>query len=131
MVLLVIMAVTGLMWRGFIRIYSKAQVSLRETLQKSDEPASSSLAGLLKTAELDSVTISADSPAAGRLIRELRLRTETGATIVGIERAGVTSVNPGPDDELVTGDQVLLLGQRGQLDRARSVLTRGELESTP
>jgi CPA2 family monovalent cation:H+ antiporter-2 len=105
-------------------------VSLRETLQKSDEPASSSLAGLLKTAELDSVTISADSPAAGRLIRELRLRTETGATIVGIERAGVTSVNPGPDDELVTGDQVLLLGQRGQLDRARSVLTRGGLEST-
>jgi CPA2 family monovalent cation:H+ antiporter-2 len=70
------------------------------------------------------VTIPADSAANGRLIRELQLRTETGASIVGIERAGATMVNPGPDEELLGGDKVLLLGQRGQLETARSLLAQ-------
>ena len=71
-----------------------------------------------------SVSISPDSPAHGRLIRELQLRTETGASIVGIDRAGVTTVNPGPDEELMAGDQVLLLGQPSQLEKARSFLSQ-------
>jgi CPA2 family monovalent cation:H+ antiporter-2 len=121
----IIAAITALMWRSFVKIYSKAQISIRETLAqptvivpKSDSP----LTGLLERGELASVAITPGSPANKRLIRELALRTETGASIVGIERAGVTTVNPGPDEELMAGDQLLLLGQRSQLERARSFL---------
>ncbi len=31
-----------------------------------------------------------------RVIRELALRTATGASVVGIERAGITIINTGP-----------------------------------
>ena len=125
--LLIVAGITALLWRSFVRVYSKAQVSLRETLEAppaaAGEKLPAPLAGLLEKAELDSVTIPPASPANGRLIRELALRTETGASIVGIERAGVTSVNPGPDEELLAGDKVLLIGQPIQLERARQFLT--------
>ena len=127
--------ITALLWRSFIRIYSKAQVSLRETLEALPTPReddrSSPLAGLLAKSELASVAIAPQSPACGRLIRELALRTETGASIVGIERGGVTTVNPGPDDELLEGDKILLLGQRNQLDKARSFFAAGGLKANP
>jgi CPA2 family monovalent cation:H+ antiporter-2 len=60
--------------------------------------------------------------AAGQLIREVQLRTRTGASIVGLERNGVAMINPGPDEELQAGDQVLLLGNAAQLAAARAVL---------
>jgi CPA2 family monovalent cation:H+ antiporter-2 len=74
---------------------------------------------LLKEAEIEGVTITANSPAKGKLIRELALRTRTGASIVAIERAGGNIINPGPDEEIQVDDQLLLLGRREQLEAAR------------
>ena len=83
------------------------------------------LPGLLREADLETIQIAADSPAVGKLIRELELRTRTGTSIVGIERSqGQRIINPGPDEELQSGDQVLLLGTRTQLDSARSALSK-------
>jgi CPA2 family monovalent cation:H+ antiporter-2 len=124
-VLLIIVAfITWLLWRSFIRVYSKAQVALKETFaqQAAPRPAheAAALPSLLREADLETVSIAADSPAVGRLIRELELRTRTGASIVGIERGGANIINPGPDEELQAGDQVLLLGTRDQLNAARA-----------
>ena len=128
-VLLVIVAlITWLLWRSFIKIYSKAQVALQETFAQPPAPrphdAPAALPSLLREADLETVTLAADSPAAGKLIRELELRTRTGASIVGIERNGANIINPGPDEELQSGDQVLLLGTRAQLDAAKEVLSK-------
>jgi CPA2 family monovalent cation:H+ antiporter-2 len=79
---------------------------------------------MLREANLTAVNIPPDSPAAGKLIRELQLRTRTGASIVGIERNGASIINPGPDEELQPGDQVLLLGNPSQLDAARTALRK-------
>jgi monovalent cation:H+ antiporter-2, CPA2 family len=121
--LLIVAAITTLTWRSLIRVYSKAQFALQETLAQPPLPRpqdpSAPLAGLLKQAQIEPVAISANSPARGKLIRELLLRTETGASIVAIERAGANIVNPGPDEELQKNDQVLLLGTRQQLEAAR------------
>ncbi len=126
-VLLVVVAlVAWWLWRSFVRIYSKAQFALQETLaQKPPRPreAPSELHSLLREADLQTVLITGDAPAAGKLIRELELRTRTGASIVGIERAGASVINPGPDEELQAGDQVLLLGTPDQLIAAKTVLT--------
>jgi CPA2 family monovalent cation:H+ antiporter-2 len=62
------------------------------------------LPSLLREVDLETVTISADSPVAGKLIRELQLRTQTGASIVGIERNDAKIINPGLDEELQFGD---------------------------
>lgn len=127
LVLLVIVGlITWLLWRSFIKVYAKAQTALQETFTQQPVPpaaqAPAALRSLLREANLETVSLAADSPAAGKLIRELELRTRTGASIVGIERSGANIINPGPDEELQFGDQVLLLGRREQLEAARRQL---------
>ena len=50
---------------------------------------------MLRDAVLETIPLAAESTAAGKLIRELPLRTRTGASIVGIERNGVERDQPG------------------------------------
>jgi CPA2 family monovalent cation:H+ antiporter-2 len=80
------------------------------------------LKSFLREAELQTFAIKPASPACGRLIRELELRTKTGASIVAIERNGVSLINPGPDEELQVNDQVLVLGNETHLKKARAWL---------
>jgi len=126
-VLLVLLVIVGLiawlLWRSFIKVYSKAQVALQETFAQPADPrpgtAQITKPSLLRDADLETVVLTDSSPAVGKLIRELELRTRTGASIVAIERNGVNTVNPGPDEELQANDQVLLLGSPTQLEKAR------------
>ena len=126
--LVLVVIISWLLRRSFVRVYSKAQVALEETFSQAPparpETATSRLPSLLREANLERVAIARDSAAAGKLIRELQLRAETGASIVGIERTGSNIINPGPDEELQHGDQVLLLGTRAELDSAKSALSK-------
>ena len=95
--------------------------SLRDTLSQPPPPRhehAPELPSLLRDAKLEQIAITKSSPAAGKLIGELGLRTATGASIVGIERGGENIVNPGPDEELRAADRILLIGTRTQLDAA-------------
>ena len=127
-VLLVLLVVVGLLawllWRFFIRIYSKAQFALQSTFTEPPAPPKKPKPkpSLLHEANLETVTIAKDSPVVGKLIRELQLRTQTGASVVGIERDGTNLLNPGPDEELLAEDQVLLLGNRDQLEAGKAML---------
>jgi CPA2 family monovalent cation:H+ antiporter-2 len=129
LVLLVIVAgMTWVLWRSFIKIYSRAQVALEQTFAQPpparphDAPAA--LQALLREADLETVIIARDSPPAGKLIHELELRTRTGASIVGIERGGAKIINPSADEELQAGDQALRLGTRNQLAAAKAILSK-------
>ncbi|HEX5218633.1 MAG TPA: cation:proton antiporter [Verrucomicrobiae bacterium] len=130
-VLLVLLVIVGLiawlLWRSFIKVYSKAQVALQETFAQPADPPPTDTShiakpSLLRDADLETVVLTPNSPAIGKLIRELELRTRTGASIVAIERGGTNTVNPGPDEELQANDQVLLLGSPSQLEKARKHL---------
>ena len=123
--LLTIAAVIAwLLWRSFIKLYSKAQIALQETFAQPAPPPESTpaLPPMLREANLETMKVPAASNAAGKFIRELALRTRTGASIVGLQRDGARIINPGPDEELYAGDEILLLGTRAQLDAAKSVL---------
>ena len=76
------------------------------------------LPAVLQGAEMITVEVNGASPARGKLLRELQLRSTTGASAVGIERAAGPIVNPGPDEELREGDCVLLLGRRPHQETA-------------
>jgi monovalent cation:H+ antiporter-2, CPA2 family len=120
----IVAMITMLMWRSFVRVYSKAQVSLRDTLHQLPPPKPSPvLSGLLEKAELETIIIASDSAVHGRMIRDLQLRSQTGATIVGLERAGNTVVAPGAEERILAGDHLLLLGQRSDLEKARVLLS--------
>ncbi|MEY2407848.1 MAG: monovalent cation:H+ antiporter-2, family [Verrucomicrobiota bacterium] len=124
--LIVVGLIAWLLWRWFIRVYSKAQIALQETLAQPPPPrvppAPASLPTMLRDADLETVTLERGSVGVGKLIRELQLRTRTGASIVGIERDGASLINPSPDEELQEGDQVVILGSRSQLDAAKAAL---------
>ena len=128
LLLIIIAGITFLFWRHFIRIYSKAQISLQETLNPTREQEPEEHLGpiptLLKTAMLETVAIVPGSRATGKLIRELELRSQTGASVVAIDRAGLNLINPGPDDDIQAGDQVVLLGGPDQLEKARKLLAQ-------
>lgn len=130
-VLLILLLFTGIisyvLRRSFIKAYAKAQIALIETFAQPPPPrpgaAPKALQSLFHEADLEVFAIVAGSPAAGKLISELALRTRTGASIVGIERNGANLINPSADEELQAGDQLLLIGNRAQLQAARECLT--------
>jgi CPA2 family monovalent cation:H+ antiporter-2 len=129
-VLVVMLAIAGvlawLMWRSFSRVYTSAQASLIDTFAQAahaapaQEPRSES--SLLAEADLEPVTIEPGSMAVGKMIRETGLRTRTGASVVALERPGLRLINPGPDEEIHAGDQLLLLGTKQQLQAGQALL---------
>ena len=128
-VLIVVATILG--WSQLVRVYAKAQIAIRETLttdypRDADIPPPAPLPPMLRDAILETIAVAPASAAAGKLIRELALRTQTGASIVGIERDGSAVINPGPDEELLVGDRVLLLGTQQQLAAARATLEAGQ-----
>lgn len=128
-VLMVLLAALGLvawLWsRSFNRVYTSAQAALIETFQDHAKEPRETLAeapSLLAEANLETVQIPPGGAVAGRLIRELALRTSTGASIVALERSGQRQFNPSPDEEIQAGDTLLLLGDAGQLVAAKELL---------
>ncbi|ALG68950.1 cation:proton antiporter [Beggiatoa leptomitoformis] len=116
------------MWKRFNMLYSKLHLTIRESLSdhhKQNIPAPKTL---LQTAQLTCVTLTQASPVVKHLIREVALRSRTGASIVGIGRGEKHLINPEPDEELQVGDTVLLLGTTAHLAVAKQIL---EGEQTP
>ena len=125
---LLITVISGVvLYRSAVKIYARAQTALRDTFAQPADPPSlqeaTSLPPLLREARLETVEVPPDTGAAGKMIAELKLRTQTGASVVGIERQGTSIVNPGPDEELESGDQILLIGSEDQLKAAKELLT--------
>lgn len=73
-------------------------------------------------AEVDSCLVPKDSPAVGRSIEDLRLRPNTGATILALRRGGRDLINPDPDAKIDAGDVLVLFGDRSQVDRAIALI---------
>ncbi len=126
-VLVVVLAIlAAVLWRRAIRVYSKAQVALEETFAQPPQPSPEPVRGVpaaLRDADLASVVVTDAPHLARKLIRELGLRTRTGASIVAIERGGQPMLNPGPDEELLPGDTLVVLGTPSQLAEATAFLS--------
>ncbi len=128
--LLLIVAAAALFFRRIlVRIYSRAEIALHETLVELPRlraQAPKPMPELLREAELETMEIPAGCAVVGRKLREIPLRQQTGASIVAIERAGQRLINPGPDEILCAADRVLLLGQAEQLPSACDLLAATE-----
>ena len=128
--LLVIVTVAVMLFRStLVRVYSRAQIALNETLLElpalQDEAEKPAPPPMIDHAELVTIEIPPGAAVINRKLREIPLRAQAGASIVAIERAGRRLVNPGPDEVLLRGDHVLLLGQIEQLPGARELLLDG------
>lgn len=72
-----------------------------------------------------SCTIPAGSPAAGRSIGELSIRTATGATVMAVRRGRRSRSNPGPGERLAAGDVVSFIGTAAERQRCHELLDPG------
>ena len=62
------------------------------------------------------------SPWNGTTVADSRLRSDTGVLILGIIRENRTLNNPGPDEQIVSGDRLVLSGTKEQLRKAIQTL---------
>ncbi len=75
----------------------------------------SQLQGVSNLLELNWVKLTAHSPLVGRTIRELRIRSQTGASVVSVMREGRLQPNPEVDFQFTEGDFVAVMGNFEQL----------------
>jgi CPA2 family monovalent cation:H+ antiporter-2 len=131
LLLLLIVTVAAMVFRStLVRIYSRAQIAINDTLLHLPSLSAGqvkTLPELLDAAELETIEIPPAAAVVQRRLRDIPLRSQSGASIVAIERAGQRLINPGPDEVLCGGDRVLLLGGAGQLPVARRLLVNGEI----
>ncbi len=70
--------------------------------------------------DLTWIALPTESPLVGRTIPELRIRTLTGATVVGVIRHETLFPNPELDYRFAPDDLVAVIGHRGQLEAFRT-----------
>lgn len=117
--LLVVILVLAIGWQRLLKLYSRAQITLRENFARDlPEPTPNSFSatvGALLDMDMFVVTVAATGPLAGVPLRDTQLRSRFGVTVVNVERAGKLIPNPEPSLRLETGDRLLLLGSDEQL----------------
>jgi K+:H+ antiporter len=126
--LLVLAGATVFAWRPVAALYERASLAFRDSIDAGAVPFGGlppPLHDLPGETDLEKVSIGPTAPAVGRRIRELEIRSRTGASVVAIERGGQRLVNPSPDEELQAGDDVFLLGDASQRRGARDLLAPG------
>jgi CPA2 family monovalent cation:H+ antiporter-2 len=71
------------------------------------------------------------SPAVGKSLRELDLRSRSGATVVVVVREGKSFTDASPDFTLAAGDMLVLVGSHKALDDAGEILSPARGEPQP
>ncbi len=72
----------------------------------------------LKDIETETYLIKESSKVDGHTLKELHLRAETGVTIIAVQRGDEVYQNPPPDFVLKSGDVILLIGKRKDINKA-------------
>ena len=87
------------------------------------------IAAALSAASTETLFVEPGSPAVGKTIGGLNLRSRTGATVIAVVHEGRTEINPGPERQLHAEDVLVLLGSPEQIESATSQLTFPENEA--
>lgn len=64
---------------------------------------------------MEAVTLASESPMVDRSLKELGLSKKVGVQVAGINRQGIRSLNPGANEVLLAGDEILVLGTNEQI----------------
>jgi CPA2 family monovalent cation:H+ antiporter-2 len=119
-VVLLLVAVFG--WKRFWRLGAESLETLRGVLTKEVETDPAESAADLLDIHTERLNVRGGSSVCGQSLRAINLRARVGVSVIGIEREGVTQVNPTADATLEAGDVVLVLGDDDQIERTRVLL---------
>jgi len=73
---------------------------------------------------MESVEVPPGAGLHGRTLVELAISREYGLQIAGINRNGLRILNPGGEEKLFTGDNVLVLGSPDQISNFKGALRK-------
>lgn len=80
----------------------------------------------LEAGTTDIFRIEPGSPVAGRSLRDLDLRRQTGATVLAVVRGETSQLNPDAGTVLGAGDDLVLVGSHAEIDRGFDLLNGQE-----
>lgn len=135
-VLTLVIASGTFFWRAVIRIHEHIEQTIFSVLdyekpisKEQAKVAHDQLVDLIRTDypfsfETQDFLLPYEPSAVNRKIKELDLRSKTGASIVGIYRGEEAMPNPSADTELLPGDVLLLIGNDEQIKAAMQFLQR-------
>jgi voltage-gated potassium channel len=74
----------------------------------------------------EEIEVSSDCPVCGRTIRELRIRSTTGAVVIALRRTdGSFDVTPSPDVAILAGDVLIAIGTEPELKALEDLFAPG------
>ncbi len=117
-------------WRRLIHVHHRVEHAVQSSLERATDltlPERQEARQVLEEfyplgAALHEIALLPDSLAVGKTLRQLRLREETGATVLSVRRSGFEVVNPPADTPLFPEDHLLLVGQPSNLAAAEQFL---------
>jgi len=71
---------------------------------------------------MEAVTVPLHSKSAHRTLADLAPSRQSGVQVAGINRGGFRILNPGGDEKLLPGDEVLVLGNSEQIGSFRAIV---------
>jgi CPA2 family monovalent cation:H+ antiporter-2 len=78
---------------------------------------------ILAAGTSDTFLVTDDSRAAGRTVRDLRLREETGTLLIAVVRGETPTLTPDPDFLILPSDTLVLVGTHANMDKAFDYLS--------
>jgi TrkA domain protein len=87
------------------------------------EPVPEDLESVFQDARIRWIAIPIDSPLAGKTIRESEVRTQTNASIIGIQREANTVSNPSPDTQIQADDVLVVVGSEDAFETLEGLIT--------
>ncbi|MFA5861125.1 MAG: cation:proton antiporter [Candidatus Thermoplasmatota archaeon] len=104
---------------GELEQVEAARAFLTAEAPPSQRPAAHAGDGI----EVEEIQVTDGSPLKGVTLAGSRIRETTGASVVGVRRAGVPILNPAPVMRLHPGDSIVVLGSPAQVRAVRKLLS--------
>lgn len=80
---------------------------------------------LASKTQIGLVKVASASPAAGKTLRELDVRRQTGASVLAIQRGDQTLPNPAASTIIEGGDLLIIMGTEEELKRLERLVEKG------
>ena len=96
----------------------------KEENERRSKPVASSVSQKLADYDVhtETLTVSQNSTYAGKALKDIPFRAETGANIIKITRGSMNMIVPSGDVSLFPGDQMLAVGTSAQLESLRNMM---------
>lgn len=117
--------ISAVLWRKLVQLHHRIETAIQGSLDRATDLSSVARREVKQLLEdryplqagVRELIVLSDSQVVGQSLRQLRLREETGATVLSIRRSGFELVNPAADAVLFPEDHLLVVGGPEDLDR--------------